>query len=64
MKVTISHYEFLKQFPDEAAARTYLEACRWPAGPVCPHCSNRERVQVLKVIGYFRCLACKEDFTV
>ena len=64
MKVTISHYEFLKQFPDESAARTYLENRRWPAGAVCPHCSNRERVQVRKVVGYFRCLACKEDFTV
>ena len=64
MKVTISHYEFLKKFPDETAARTYLEQRRWPNGPVCPHCNNGERVQVRKVVGYFRCLACKEDFTV
>jgi hypothetical protein len=25
MKVTISHYEFLQKFPNETAARTYLE---------------------------------------
>ena len=37
MKVTISHYEFLKQFPDETAARTYLEARRWKGAPQCPH---------------------------
>jgi transposase-like protein len=64
MKATISHYEFLKQFPDETAARTYLEACRWKGSPTRPHCGNVDRVQVRKVVGYFRCLACKEDFTV
>jgi transposase-like protein len=64
MKITISSYEFLKQFPDENAARTYLEARRWGGKPVCPHCNKSERVQVRKVVGYFRCLACKEDFTV
>lgn len=64
MKVTISHYEFLKQFPDETAARKYLEDRRWHGKPVCPHCSEVARVQVRKVVGYFRCLACKQDFTV
>ncbi len=64
MKVTISHYEFLKQFPDETAARAYLEARRWKGAPTCPHCNEIERVQVRTVVGYFRCLACKVDFTV
>jgi transposase-like protein len=64
MKVKIGSYEFLKQFPDETAARTYLEARRWKGSPTCPHCNNVDRVQVRKVVGYFRCLACKEDFTV
>jgi len=26
------------QFTDEDKAREYLEAMRWPDGPVCPHC--------------------------
>src|ERR1700733_14247572 len=64
MKITISHYEFLQRFPDETAARNYLELRRWNGSPVCPHCNKGERVQVRKVVGYFRCLACKEDFTV
>lgn len=64
MKITISHYEFLERFPDETAARGYLEERRWHGAPVCPHCNKGERVQVRKVVGYFRCLACKEDFTV
>src|SRR6476646_9799212 len=25
-------------FQDEDKAREYLEAMRWPDGPVCPHC--------------------------
>lgn len=64
MKVTISQYEFLQQFPNAEAARVYLEARRWKGKPMCPHCSEIERVQVRTVVGYFRCLACKEDFTV
>jgi len=62
MKITISHYEFLKQF--ENAARVYLENRRWNGSPTCLHCGNVDRVQVRKVVGYFRCLACKADFTV
>src|SRR5205823_4461415 len=26
------------QFTDEDKAREYLEAMRWPEGPICPHC--------------------------
>ncbi len=63
-KVTISAYEFLKRFPDERAARTYIEHRRWHGRTTCPHCGEAQRVQVRKVDGYFRCLACKVDFTV
>ena len=63
-KVTNNHYEFLKQFPNDTAARQCLEERRWHGKPVCPHCGEIERVQVRKVVGYFRCLACKQDFTV
>lgn len=64
MKVTISHYEFLQRFPDETAARNYLEAKRWGGKVACPHCGSLDRIQVRKVAGYYRCLSCKEDFTV
>jgi transposase-like protein len=63
-KVTISHYEFLKKFPDSEAARLYLEQRRWHGTVTCPHCNKSERVQVRKVTGFYRCLSCKEDFTV
>lgn len=64
MKVTISAYEFLKLFPDETAARRYLEKRRWHGKPICPYCACADRIQTRKVVGYFRCLACKTDFTV
>jgi transposase-like protein len=64
MKITLSHYEFVRKFPDEVAARAYLELRRWGGKPACPHCGAIERIQTRKVTGYYRCLACKEDFTV
>lgn len=63
-KVTISTYEFLKHFPDEKTARKHLEKCRWHGCPVCPHCGSVGRIQTRKLEGYYRCLACKTDFTV
>lgn len=63
-KVTVSTFQFIKAIPDAEAARLYIEARRWNGKPVCPFCADCERVQVRKVVGYFRCLACKKDFTV
>lgn len=63
-KITISTYEFLKRFPNAEAASAYLEARRWPQGAICPECGCVERIQTRKIMGYFRCLNCKTDFTV
>jgi transposase-like protein len=63
-KVTISAYEFHKKFPDQQTAREYIEAKRWNGMPACPRCAATERIQTRKVEGYYRCLACKVDFTV
>ncbi|MFE1573615.1 IS1595 family transposase, partial [Comamonas odontotermitis] len=63
-KVTISAYEFLKKFPDAESARKHIETCRWPTGAICPTCGAAERIQTRKIAGYYRCLACKLDFTV
>lgn len=50
-------------FPDANSARLYIEERRWPNGPVCPLCSEPERITPRKD-GYYRCNACKKDFTV
>lgn len=64
-KITISTYQFLKMFPDELTARNYLEMKRWHGQPMCPYCAEEQRIQKRKVEGgYYRCLACKKDFTV
>jgi transposase-like protein len=62
--VTISTYEFLKRFPTEREARTYIEQCRWHGHRTCPTCGAASRIQIRKVEGYYRCLVCKRDFTV
>lgn len=58
-------------FQDEDKAREYLEAVRWPNGPVCPHCGGVERIYRLKANetkkirkGLLRCNDCDQQFTV
>lgn len=56
-----------KHFHDEAEAFKYLEATRWPNGPVCAHCGTIGTAYALKSrIGLYRCAekACRKDFTV
>ena len=62
-RLTISMLELFKMFPDQEAARAYLEARLWPNGVKCPCCGLGERITVRKN-GYYRCNQCKEDFTV
>jgi transposase-like protein len=54
-------------FHDDQAARGWLEASRWPSGPVCPHCST-QNVLLLGGEGHreglFHCRECRGQFTV
>lgn len=61
--LTLSTFQLFKMFPDQDSARKYLESRLWPNGPICPVCKDKERITVRKD-GYYRCNACKEDFTV
>lgn len=60
---TISTFELFKLFPDQETAREYLEGRLWPNGATCPDCRSAERITTRKG-GYYRCNACKLDFTV
>src|SRR5712675_3435352 len=55
-------------FTDETKAREFLEASRWPDGPVCPFCGQMSTVAKLggKSMGpgWFFCSDCREKFTV
>ena len=61
-KITISTAQLLAIFPDEQAARHYIESRRWPNGPRCPVCQS-DRIGVHSP-GFYRCNACEEAFTV
>lgn len=52
----------------ETEAREYLEAIRWPNGPVCGHCGSAEGQMRLAGEahrdGVIKCGACREQYTV
>jgi transposase-like protein len=62
-KSTISTFQLFEMFPDQETAREYLESRLWPNGAVCPVCASGERITTRRD-GYYRCNACREDFTV
>src|SRR5688572_9648708 len=55
-------------FQDANKAREYLEALRWPQGPICPHCAVIGGHYSLggksTRPGLWKCHACREQFTV
>lgn len=61
--VTISTRQLFELFPDQEAARKYIELRLWPEGPVCPRCGGMDRIGVRKG-GYYRCNPCRWDFSV
>ena len=61
---TISTFELFNMFPDQESARQYLESRLWPNGVRCPHCGHDKTRITIRKGGYYRCNACKEDFTV
>jgi transposase-like protein len=55
-------------FTDDNAAREAIELVMWPFGPVCPHCTGREKIGRVEGKsarpGLFYCGDCKKQFTV
>jgi transposase-like protein len=60
---TFDTFELFRKFPDAETARKYLESRSWPDGVKCPACRKRERIGI-RNRGFYRCNACKLDFTV
>lgn len=60
---TISTFQLFQMFPDAESARVYLESRRWPNGAICTACDEAERITP-RANGFYRCNACKTDFTV
>lgn len=59
---------FAPHFQDADKAREYLEALRWPNGPVCPHCGVEGEHYALKGKshrpGLWKCKDCRKQFSV
>src|SRR3954471_3766409 len=57
-------------FQDADKAREWMEAQRWPHGPICPHCGNADPERVTRFEGkahrpgLLKCNECLEQFTV
>ncbi len=60
-------------FSDAEKAREFLEAQRWPEGPICPHCGELDNAYRLEAKpdskkavrkGVWKCGGCREQFTV
>src|SRR3984893_1819431 len=55
-------------FTDEDKAREFLEASRWPGGPVCPFCGQLDTVSPFNGKsmgpGWYHCNECREKFTI
>jgi transposase-like protein len=55
-------------FTDEAKARAYLEAQRWPDGVSCPFCGTLDDIGPLNSkahgAGWYHCNPCRKAFTV
>ena len=59
---------FAPHLQDADKAREYLEALRWPHGPVCPHCGVEGAHYALKGAshrsGMWKCKDCRKQFSV
>jgi len=55
-------------FQDADRAREYLEAIRWPNGPVCPHCGVIDSSYALNGKahrpGLYKCAECRKQYSV
>lgn len=54
--------DFEHRFSDETSCRDYLISLRWPDGPVCPDCGQREGLMIR--CGLWRCNACRHEASV
>ena len=52
--------EFQSQFATEDGCRSYLAACRWPDGFVCPQCGNRSAHE-LTGLRRWQCVGCRRQ---
>lgn len=55
--------KLIEQFRSEEKCRDYLEALRWPRGPVCPRCAS-DSISTIGERNQFDCNECRYQFSV
>lgn len=55
--------EAVRYFADEAVARNFVAAIRWPEGATCPECSTKD-VLFMEKRRIWKCRDCKRQFSV
>lgn len=60
---TLSLFELMQKYPDDASALRYLESVRWGASPVCVRCGAGDRVKTQSRTGLYWCGHCRKCFT-
>lgn len=65
-KDTISTFELMQMFPNNEAARLYIEKKRWKDNVKFPLCGSDEKITVRggKRLGYYVCKSCSKEFPV
>ena len=65
-KSTISTFQLFERFPNQEAARVYLEHRRWAGTVSCPFCGGYDKITTRKGkrLGGYRCRECDNEFTV
>ena len=65
MAKVLSLFELQEMFPDEEAARTYIERHRWPEGVCCAGCgTDSVYARTGKRAGEYNCRKCGKVFSV
>ena len=52
--------QFQRDFATEEACETYLAACRWPEGFLCPRCANRRAYELVNQRRW-QCVGCRHQ---
>ena len=55
--------EFQRRFPDDAACRDYLFACRWPDGFKCPRCGAGRASELTRRF-LWQCSSCRHQVSI
>ena len=62
---SMSAWQFMEKFPDEHAARVYMEGQRWNGTPRCPNCDSvRVSFPKNETPQPYRCMDCRKFFSV